>query len=286
MKFLLACFLASQLIATAALEVRPFVKTVLSSRAPLDAKKALVGQLQSLRASEDKSVSRVEEKGAQPVWAGDKASFLDAVLKEVEGVKGGFWPGLPYPLPMPSYRVKLATLYRMLNVILAEESTTFMVDADRTRRALSILLGQLQSCPGGVFGLEREALKRKGNEDSMEEMLRRTPAGLDTPKYKVVDSKKTWEVRRYEAFSVCATSMAADSSGPGAFNSLAGYIFGKNQAAVKMAMTTPVISSDSAGGQGKVMRFVMPADMWGDIGAAPLPLQEGVSLEEAKDFQV
>lgn len=51
---------------------------------------------------------------------------------------------------------------------------------------------------------------------------------LETPKYTVVSSRKTWEVREYDQFSVVSTDMDT-SFGPGSFNALAGYIFGGNK---------------------------------------------------------
>jgi hypothetical protein len=48
-------------------------------------------------------------------------------------------------------------------------------------------------------------------------------------------------------------------NGSGAFGSLAGYVFGKNQANNKMAMTTPVLMSEN----GNKMSFVMvPETRW------------------------
>jgi hypothetical protein len=40
------------------------------------------------------------------------------------------------------------------------------------------MLGQLQSLENGVRGLEREARKKS---ESMSDMLKRTPEGLETP---------------------------------------------------------------------------------------------------------
>ena len=70
--------------------------------------------------------------------------------------------------------------------------------------------------------------------------------------------------------------------GQGAFNSLAGYIFGKNKNNEKMAMTTPVLSKTDSKGT-KKMSFVMPSRFWKDpqnLAAAPLPFDESdVKLE-------
>lgn len=66
---------------------------------------------------------------------------------------------------------------------------------------------------------------------------------------------------RYDPFTVAETDMEASTSGrdpspasdgKGAFNALAGYIFGKNKQQQKMAMTTPVYTN--SGGK---MQFVV-----------------------------
>jgi hypothetical protein len=122
--------------------------------------------------------------------------------------------------------------------------------------------------------------------------------GLETPKYKVLKRMKTWEVRRYDEFSVCSTYMdfnagnedsdaerldynsRKNSNAGMAFNSLAGYIFGQNQEKKTMAMTTPVISTSDR----NKMSFVMPSDYWGEedrLVKAPSPIVgSNVRLEQ------
>merc|ERR1712146_136161 len=71
------------------------------------------------------------------------------------------------------------------------------------------------------------------------------------------------------------------SKGPTGFNTLAGYIFGRNKEAKKMAMTTPVLMD---GEKGK-MSFVMPSNYWkGDrLSSAPAPIEgSNVVLEKAR----
>jgi len=103
---------------------KSFLNTVLSSRTSLDQKKNLVNDLQGLRAVEnDPNISRNEDKSKPAVWNGDKASFLDALVLEIDSVKG--WPCQTLfgaPLPLPSYRVKLAAARRVMSLILAEEN--------------------------------------------------------------------------------------------------------------------------------------------------------------------
>jgi hypothetical protein len=75
----------------------------------------------------------------------------------------------------------------------------------------------------------------------------RTP--LEEPSYQIVDQADGYELRLYEPYLVAETETVGDfqSAGSKAFKILAGYIFGKNQGGVKMSMTAPVESSDSAG---------------------------------------
>ena len=82
--------------------------------------------------------------------------------------------------------------------------------------------------------------------------------------------------------AVQAEGMPMQSSsmgGAGAFQSLAGYIFGRNGDSEKMAMTTPVLS----GGPDEAMSFVLPSRYWAaeEEGGAtpPEPLDEQVVLE-------
>jgi len=168
--------------------------------------------------------------------------------------------------------------------------------SEKKRRAMSVLINQLKDAKS-IRSLENEAVMRL-NRNSMAEMLRRTPKGLETPKYDVVESKSFWEVRKYQPFAVCTTTMddGANTRGPGSFNELAKYIFGGNKAQLPMAMTTPVFttgedpssgsgsgSSKSSSSPGRRMSFVMPSAYWGNqdnLAKAPLPLDTAsVTLE-------
>lgn len=104
-------------------KTKSFLNTVLSSRTSLEQKKNLVSELQGLRAVEnDPNIPRNEDNSKPAVWNGDKASFLDALVLEIDSVKG--WPCLTLfgaPLPLPSYRVKLAAARRIMSLILADE---------------------------------------------------------------------------------------------------------------------------------------------------------------------
>jgi len=287
---------------------RAFFQPLLSSTSPVVQKQALVQALQGLRAQEnDGSVTRAEKRGVS-VWNGDKASFLDLLVKEMEStprfLQKSFGRTLKF---LPSYRVKLGALQRVVQMILCEEAenaafanvllkcesveelSTYRMG--RKRRALSIVLGQLQN-QEGIHKLEQEARARDGRSNSMSEMLERTPS-LETPRYSVIwtNDKAGWEVRQYESFSVCSMSMvegAAAQEGPaagggGGFNSLAAYIFGKNDrdgAPLPMKMTTPVISSGGGAAGAKKMSFVMPSAYWdANLSAAPKPVDPSVVVE-------
>jgi hypothetical protein len=287
-----------------------FLRPLLSSTPPLVEKQALVQALQGLRAQEsDGSVNRVEKRGERSVWNGDKASFLDLLLAEMDSSPRILAKSIGRTLNfLPSYRVKLGALQRVVQLILSEESENVAFSKvllkcenveeltsyrmSRRRRALSIVLGQLQG-QAGIHSLEREARARALRSNTMAEMLDRTPA-LETPKYSVVGSNDVtgWEVRQYDSFSVCSMSMndggpAQDgpAGGGGGFNNLAAYIFGKNirdGAPVPMKMTTPVISSGGGAETGgpKKMSFVMPSTYWDtNLSAAPKPVDPSVVVE-------
>lgn len=226
------------------------------------------------------------------------AEFLDEMLVLIDSVEGNIWARRRLPIPLPSLRLKMGSARRLMNTLAESEEKTIEksesnnMDSGKRRRALGILLNQLAMSEGGVRGLELEALTRL-SANTMEEMLKRTPKGLETPKYEVVYNKDSFEVRKYDAFAVCSMMLVdqQQQNGPAGFQTLAGYIFGKNVGSQKMAMTTPVISSGNIniGGnsnvvQPKKMSFVMPSAFWAENGAldgAPKPLDgSGIALEE------
>ena len=164
----------------------------------------------------------------------------------------------------------LAALDRVLDIGGVPED-----DASKRRVVLSTLR-QLANTRG-VLKLEREARRRARLSASFDEMLERTPK-IGTPAFDIVEEQGAFQVRRYADFSVVRTArqqaVSDDGvklgepkmSGAGAFQALAGYIFGKNKREEKMAMTTPVFTR---AGQ---MEFVLPAEYWRDLGKAPAPV--------------
>ena len=148
-------------------------------------------------------------------------------------------------------------------------------DASKRRAVLSTLR-QLANTRG-VLRLEREARRRARLAASFDEMLERTPK-IGTPSFEIVEDGQDFQVRKYDDFAVVRTArqqaVSDDGvklgepkmSGAGAFQALAGYIFGKNKREEKMAMTTPVFTR---AGQ---MEFVLPATYWKDLEKAPAPV--------------
>ena len=293
--------------------------------------RSVLWALTSFRSSEDEKrpyFERLEEMRNQRV---ELNCFLDKVLVELDTVKDSYWANLPFPWPIPSYRVKLATTRRLVYSILeaedssstrdsaeddnnegatgsgsdSSEGTIARKDVDtskapqqqqqqqqqRLRRALLIILGQLETTRG-IKRLEVYASRSRKASASIEEMLKRTPESLETPTYSVIERQPNWEIRSYREFAVCSTVMNINANtssstagaGGGAFNSLAGYIFGRNEAEERMSMTTPVITTPMEGDDGTTkMSFVMPSQYWGNaevLQAAPKPLKDSnVMLE-------
>eukprot|EP00966_Prymnesium_polylepis_P015263 353136-Prymnesium_polylepis.1 len=185
--------------------------------------------------------------------AADREATLDAMLAAIEESSSSKL-AKRWPLPLPSRRAALGTFDRLMANMESEEpgsGARFQEgDAPKRRRFLLVLLRQLQT-RRGVWALEVEARRRAAQATSMDEMLQRTPSELETPVYEVLAERTGWEVRKYEEFAVCTTvrsravqadGMPLQSSsmgGAGAFQSLAGYIFGRNGASEKMSMTTP-----------------------------------------------
>jgi hypothetical protein len=228
----------------------------------------------------------------------EREAQLDSALDAIDSTSKAraLFAGRLWPVPLPSRRAALGSYGRLLSSMDSETTGSSGVQEDdrpRRRRFLLVLLRQLRS-RRGVWALEREARRRDAQATSMSEMLKRTPAELETPTYEVLAERGAWEVRRYEEFAVCTTrrrravesdgvALAPQSrgmSGAGAFQSLAGYIFGKNGAGEKMAMTTPVlVGAGGAPDEGEVMSFVLPSRYWKAEVSPPAPLDDAVVLE-------
>ena len=226
---------------------------------------------------------------------------MDEYLKEMlpSSKNLSWWTRLP--LTRFSRRARQRRLLDLLELSTptptSESGTTVENDTDenkdrRTRRSLFILLQNMANNPesGNISSMLTLAKKdAKVGTLSAEEMLKRTPQGLETPKYQVLSTKKGFEVRQYEKFSVCSVTMneikssGSDNdsaakltnpqlSGASSFGALAGYLFGKNVENKAMKMTTPVFSEGE--GVNRKMSFVLPSDYWKEEDKAPKPLSD------------
>lgn len=72
-----------------------------------------------------------------------------------------------------------------------------------------------------------------------------TAMSLEEPEFDVLSRKTGYQVRQYPAYLVAEVDVKGTlrSTGNQAFQMLAGYIFGNNEAEQKMAMTAPVTST-------------------------------------------
>jgi len=82
---------------------------------------------------------------------------------------------------------------------------------------------------------------------------------IETPKYKVVKTYDSFEIRQYDSMILAQTVIEETSikkSGNTGFRRVAGYIFGGNRNNQQIAMTAPVIMEV---GDNTKMSFVMPS---------------------------
>ena len=239
-----------------------------------------------------KTEKLVQLDALQAMDVDERAAILDAALDEIDDISENRWAMRRWPLRLPSRRLSLGCVARLVQRLEASEmggAATEEEEKGRRRRRLVAVLRQGVDARG-AYKLEGEVRRREARSTTMEEMLKRTP-DLETPKYDVVAENQGWEVREYADFAVAGASAAraVDTSGPkmgapsmpkaGAFQSLAGYIFGSNSANEKMAMTTPVFTAGT--GEKKELQFVMPSRYWasGDADKVPSPRREsGVTL--------
>ena len=117
---------------------------------------------------------------------------------------------------------------------------------------------------------------------------------VEEPDYTVertLDADNAIELRRYAGYAVAEVTVPgpADSAGNTAFPILAGYIFGGNQGARKLAMTAPVTQApqklamtapvtQTAAGDSHVVQFVLPKGVTAE--AAPVPNDARVRLRD------
>jgi hypothetical protein len=98
----------------------------------------------------------------------------------------------------------------------------------------------------------------------------------EEPAYEILSESGVLQLRRYAPRRVAQTlargeEQAARQAG---FSRLAGYIFGGNAAALRIAMTAPVVQAPDAAPRAWRIRFVLPAG----LDAAPPPRNPEVEI--------
>ena len=115
----------------------------------------------------------------------------------------------------------------------------------------------------------------------------------ETPSYQVVRSEGCIELREYAPRLVVQTRVegSMEQGSSEAFNRLAGYIFGKNEAGRKVEMTAPVtmepqstripmtapVTMESSG-ESTLMQFAVPSRF--DAASVPRPTDERITVRE------
>ncbi|MFT5127613.1 MAG: hypothetical protein ACI8W8_001219 [Rhodothermales bacterium] len=101
--------------------------------------------------------------------------------------------------------------------------------------------------------------------------------GYETARFTEVRNAGQIAIRQYDDLVLIGTSTAAPrtQSEDSAFMRLFGYISGGNDAEQKIAMTTPVFSTNDKSGDAMEMFFVVPAEVQ---AAAPEPTGKNVRL--------
>ena len=92
---------------------------------------------------------------------------------------------------------------------------------------------------------------------------------IEEPAFEVVAERGAYQVRRYDPYIVAEVDVSAASergAGNAAFRILAGYIFGKNEPQMKMAMTAPVEAMRKRDDKGEKMSMTAPVESVANAG--------------------
>ncbi|KAG0620713.1 hypothetical protein M758_4G237700 [Ceratodon purpureus] len=120
----------------------------------------------------------------------------------------------------------------------------------------------------------------EGAKDVIRQMQYFKQPDLETPKYKVWKRTAVYQVREYEPVVVVETD--CDSiAGSNNFNTVAGYIFGKNEKGEKMKMTTPVFTETTGSApsaSGAKLQIVLPSSC--NSSELPAPEVEDVKIQQ------
>lgn len=109
-----------------------------------------------------------------------------------------------------------------------------------------------------------------------------TTTKSETQIYKVIESRKEFEIRYYPSATMALVNSTVKSYkelGNSGFRKLAAYIFGANKEKKKIAMTSPVhmVISDS----NSTMSFVMPTNYTRDN--LPIPINSEITIHTSVD---
>ena len=109
---------------------------------------------------------------------------------------------------------------------------------------------------------------------------------IETPKYTVIKNQGKFELRKYSAFLTSNVEVSAEnhaSAGSSGFSYLAGYIFGGNKASQKIAMTAPVMTSQTKKGN-FLISFVIPSKY--SMKDLTAPNQNSVTFIEMDEMNI
>ena len=117
---------------------------------------------------------------------------------------------------------------------------------------------------------------------------------IEGPKYQVERTYPSFEVRRYALYLVAETEVVGsrEQAGNEGFRRLAGYIFGKNRGAkkialtapvaeakgAKIAMTAPVVEASSGGDDRFLIQFMMPSEFKRE--SLPEPIDDRIHFRQ------
>jgi hypothetical protein len=102
---------------------------------------------------------------------------------------------------------------------------------------------------------------------------------IEEPKYDLVYSAGSMEIRQYKASIQAVTKLASKKATTSGFQRLAGYIFGGNDDGASIAMTAPV--QETLETNEPALAFTMPSDYRYD--ALPDPNDDSVSIVEVPE---
>ena len=106
---------------------------------------------------------------------------------------------------------------------------------------------------------------------------------IENPNYEIIEPSGDFELRRYEPYLVAEVDVSGgiNKAGNRAFRILAGYIFGDNEAATEMAMTSPVEARSADRGEKMSMTAPVTSTRSGsdEQTTVAFVMEQGYSIE-------